>query len=89
MLLTTQAKSLYKTCLSLNPETTFTQGWEEQKAQKCAFLFGYKYRMPMKLKYSGLWPVKHEAPIGNPAGYYQQQKPKKKQVKPAQTQPKR
>ena len=45
--------------------------------------------MPMKIKYSGLWPKKHEAPVGNPDGYYTGQKPKKKQPKPVQKQPKR
>ena len=45
--------------------------------------------MPMKINYSGLFPVKHEAPIGNPDGYYIKQKPKKKQSKPVQKQPKR
>ena len=43
----------------------------------------------MKITYSGLWPVKHEAPIGNPDGYYSNQKPKKKQPKPVQNQSKR
>ena len=43
----------------------------------------------MKINYSGLFPVKHEAPIGNPDGYYIKQKPKKKQSKPVQKQPKR
>jgi hypothetical protein len=53
------------------------------------FLFGYKYRMPMKINYSGLFPVKHEAPVGNPDGYYTNQKPKKKQLNTVQKQPKR
>ena len=43
----------------------------------------------MKINYSGLFPVKHEAPIGNADGYYTKQKPKKKQPKTAQKQPKR
>ena len=43
----------------------------------------------MKITYSGLWPEKNEAPVGNPDGYYQKQKPKKKPVKPVQKQTKR
>ena len=43
----------------------------------------------MKIKYSGLWPKKHEAPIGNPDGYYQTEKPTKKPQKPDQKQSKR
>ena len=43
----------------------------------------------MKLKYSGLWPKKHEAPIGNPDGYYQKEKPKKKPTTLTQKQSKR
>ena len=43
----------------------------------------------MKINYSNLFPVKHEAPVGNPDGYYTKQKPNKKPRKPNQKQSKR
>ena len=58
-----------------------------QKAPCGAFCLAINIIM-LKLKYSGLFPPKHESPIGKADSYYQSQKPAKKKRKPAQKQPK-
>jgi hypothetical protein len=71
MLLTTWAKSLYKTCLSLNPETTFTQGWEVQKAHFGGlFVWPLNIAMIDSIRFGNfVAEPKPPAPIGNTVGY--------------------
>ena len=71
MLLTTWAKSLYKTCHSLNPESTFTQGWEVQKAHFGElFVWPLNIDMITSIRFSNfVAESKPPAPIGNTAGY--------------------
>jgi hypothetical protein len=72
MLLTTWAKSLYKTCHSLNPESTFTtQGWEVQKAHFGGlFVWPININMITSIKFGNIVAEpKPPAPIGNPIGY--------------------
>ena len=72
MLLTTWAKSLYQTCHSLNPESTFTtQGWEVQKAHFGGlFVWPLNINMITSIKFSNfVAEPKPPAPIGNSIGY--------------------
>jgi hypothetical protein len=64
-------KSLYKTCHSLNPESTFTQGWEVQKAHFGGlFVWPLNIAMITSIRFSNFSTVpRHTAPVGNPVGY--------------------
>lgn len=67
------ARLQFKTCHSLN-QILFvlsTQGWEEQKsAERRFFVDQINITMITGVNFSGLFPVKHKSPIGNPDGYY-------------------
>jgi hypothetical protein len=71
MLLTTWAKSLYKTCHSLNPESTFTQGWEVQKAHFGGlFVWPLNIDMITSIRFGNfVAEPRPPAPIGSSIGY--------------------
>jgi hypothetical protein len=62
---------LYKTCHSLNPESTFTQGWEVQKAHFSGlFVWPLNIVMITSIRFGNFVPeAKPPAPIGSTAGY--------------------
>lgn len=68
------ARSLYKTCHSLNQRRKdFPQplGWEEQKsAARRFFVDQINMTMISRVNFSGFFLPKHVSPVGNSDGYY-------------------
>jgi len=71
MLLTTWAKSLYKTCHSLNPERQLYPGMGRWKnALRCVFSWLLNINMIASIRFSNfVAEPKPPAPIGDATGY--------------------
>lgn len=68
MLLTMLARLLFKTCHSPNQSSG---NGKNKKRPSGRFLLGINIVMISEIKYSGLFPQKHESPVGTTQGMNQ------------------